>query len=76
MKAVLVQLEEKYKMADSKDEIISQLRTLVSKYEQDFLAFMRKTEKKQEVHKRIMMQLDDLKHDRKFLKDKAKLKMI
>jgi hypothetical protein len=46
LKNVLVQLEDKYKMADSKDEIISQLRTLVSKYEHEGLDFMHKAEKK------------------------------
>ena len=42
LRDVLTKMEEKHKMSDSKDEIISQLRTLIQRLEADFDKFFKK----------------------------------
>ena len=75
LRDVLIKLEERYRQSDSKDIIISQLRSIVLKLEQDFLKFMEKERKMKENTRRLLEMLSDIQHDRQMLKDKARQKI-
>ena len=68
-------MEDKHRQSDSKDEIISQLRTLVQRLEGDFDKFFTKQNTMKQQSRKVMEMVDDLKHDRNMLKGKAKQKM-
>ena len=75
LRDVLTKMEEKHKMSDSKDEIISQLRTLIQRLEADFDKFFKKQNAMKLNNRKVMEMVDDLKHDTQMLKDKAMQKM-